>query len=545
MTSPSDLTGAPAAPLILPPYTPDHDTKARRGARRWVTGLVIVFCLFQGLAFAFLAPFLLPAFGAPIAILGALVIWALPGVRTAPIRTVERLFFIVLVVSIGWPNYLGLALPGLPWITMARITGIPLTIIFLACVSMSEDFRARLGASLSGAPLVWRLLAAFVVIQLVSIAFSNQPFFSLDKFITAQMNWTAMFFLSAYIFTLPGMVERWAAIMWIMALFVGVIGVWEWRLGHVVWLGHIPSFLQIQDPTVLATLEPRMRRYTTIYRVQSTFSGPIQLGEFLALVYPFLFHFLMTARQMSVRVAAALSIPFLVFVTLISNARSGAVGLLVDVLLYTLFWGAMRWKHRPGKMLGPTIVFAYPAIAGVAAIAVLFVGRIHRIVLGGAETQGSTDARKEQFALGIPKIIHHPWGYGIGKGAEALGWFSPGGDLSIDTYYLSIALEYGVIGFIIYYGMFAWALFRAAETTLKDPGGDRETSFLAPAAIALCAFIVIKSALSQQDNHYLVFMILGMVVALLHRIQAQTGAVARRPRARSRYASDWAPAFMG
>jgi hypothetical protein len=34
-------------------------------------------------------------------------------------------------------------------------------------------------------------------------------------------------------------------------------------------------------------------------------------------------------------------------------------------------------------------------------------------------------------------------------------------------------------------------------------------------------FFVIKSVFSQQDNHPLVFMMLGMVVALVWRIQQQ------------------------
>jgi len=40
-----------------------------------------------------------------------------------------------------------------------------------------------------------------------------------------------------------------------------------------------------------------------------------------------------------------------------------------------------------------------------------------------------------------------------------------------------------------------------------------------PAGIALVNFFVIKSVFAQSDNHAIVFMILGMVVALLWRLR--------------------------
>jgi O-antigen ligase len=127
--------------------------------------------------------------------------------------------------------------------------------------------------------------------------------------------------------------------------------------------------------------------------------------------------------------------------------------------------------------------------------------------------------RIEQWKLGIPKILTHPWGYGIGKGNEALGFVDVNGALTIDSYYLLVALEYGVIGFIVYYGMFFFAIYLIAKKSLSPALFEKENALIIPVGIALLNFIVIKSVFAQPDNHAIVFMILGMIVALLWRFQ--------------------------
>ena len=453
MTSASEPFGDTAAAVIMKPYAGDPDTRERRRLRRWILTIVTGFCLFQGLAFAFLAPFMMVAFAVPEAILFLLVVWALPGLKAAPTRTMEWLFYAGLITGVAWPNYLCLALPGIPWITMSRLIGIPLALTLLVCVSTSAEVRARLSAVMGSAPRLWRLLAVFVLIQFISIGFSSQPFFSLDKFVTAQTGWTAMMVIGAYVFLTPGQVTRWAAILWAMAMFAAAIGFYELIFRHLPWYNHIPSFLG-DDASVVSITTPHYRRYTNILRIQGTFSGPMQFAEFLALTMPFVLHFAVEPYRPWTRGLAAGSIPVLLFVTLETNSRSGAGGVLAGMFLYALFWAAMRWRRNPGSLFAMRMLMAYPAAAAIGGVAVLFVGRLHRIFLGGAETAASGDARSQQWHLGLPKVISHPWGYGIGRGADTVGWYTPGGFLSIDTYYLSVLVEYGVIGFILYFGMF-------------------------------------------------------------------------------------------
>jgi hypothetical protein len=62
------------------------------------------------------------------------------------------------------------------------------------------------------------------------------------------------------------------------------------------------------------------------------------------------------------------------------------------------------------------------------------------------------------------------------------------------------------------------------------PGAPEPNPLFAPLAIALTNFLVIKSVFSQQDNHPVVYMMLGAVVALCNR-PVLAEARGRRPQA--------------
>jgi hypothetical protein len=489
---------------------------------------VALFLLVYGATFGLFGKAFPFVFVLPIGILALLVIWALPDLRSGPVRTLEALFYTFLVAQVIWPSYLALALPGLPEITMARISGAPFAVVLLVCLSTSSRFRRDLGEALAGSPLVWGLFVAFVGIQAMSIFFSAYPLFTLDRFASDQLAWTAIFFGSVYLMAKPGVAMRWVKVMWWMAIVVGLIALWERHLQHVPWANHIPSFLKIDDPRVQEILAGRVRGYGGGYRAESTFAGPIQLGEFLALLMPFIIHLAMTSSSRRTKWAAIVSIPFLSAIVIIANARSGMFGWLISFVLYGAYWGFRRWRFNRNSLLGALIFFGYPVVGVLAILPVFFVGRVRALFWGTGAALSSTDARKEQWALGLPKVLRHPWGYGVGRSGEVVGWASPGGIMSIDTYYLTVLVDYGVVGFVVYFGMFLLAIFEVLRLVLTRVLGDDEEAWLiVPAAIAMASFVIIKSVFSQEDNHSIVFMILGMIVALSSRLKTvETPAIA-------------------
>src|ERR1019366_8088450 len=248
--------------------------------RNWIKktlglSLLMLFCLIYGFFFSVFVPTYFAFFMFPLLVLALLVIWALPDTNWAPTRTLEWLFYATFISLIVWPDYLAIELPGLPWITLLRLTSFPLLLVLLICISISTDFRAQLTHSLRAIPAIPILLCIFVVIQLYSIGLSRDTFGSIQKFIVAQNSWTAIFFASAYVFRRPGQIQRWGLILWVMAIYVSLIAIWEFQIGRLPWVGHIPSFLKIDDEAVQMMLSPKMRSGTTFYRAQSTFTTPL------------------------------------------------------------------------------------------------------------------------------------------------------------------------------------------------------------------------------------------------------------------------------
>lgn len=489
--------------------------------------VLTLFSLIYGFAFAIFGRFLFVQLTAPLVVLAGITLWVLPDMDRAPDKLLGKTFTAFLFALLCWPDYIAFAVPGLPWVTAIRLFGAPMALTLLICVSVSARFRARMGDILSAEPLIWKLLVAFTVIAGLSIALSRNIPASVNKFVVAQMAWTAVFFISCYVFVQPGRVRTLSKYLWAISIYCCIIALYEVRYSKLPWAGRIPWFLKIEDEQVLRVLGGLSRAFTGVYRVQSKFGISLGLGEFFGLALPFILHLIVTSRRWSVRIAGLLTLPLIFFITLKTDSRLAFISFVASMLGYLLFWSYRYWRNNRESILGSALIFGYPVgFAGFVALALVW-RRLEVLVFGGGAQQSSTDSRKEQYRMGFRLLRRNPIGNGIGEGAQTLGYTAPDGTITIDTYYLVVALEYGVIGFLIYYAMFLWATWRAARIGLNSR--DPDILFLVPAAIALTNFVISKSVFSQQENHSLAFMLLGMVIALSWRAREQLRS---RPTAR-------------
>jgi O-Antigen ligase len=523
----SALASRWSPPVLLPGYTIPRTSLSHRLAR--VSGYLLVglFCVVYGAAFAVFTPALILAVLVPLVVLAVLAVWALPAMKVTPVRTLSGLFVFFTISIALWPNYLAIALPGLPWVTLQRLADGPMVLVLLLCLK-SKDFTQRLGEILHAERPIWIALCIFVLIQVVSVGFSSQPFQSVSKLLVLSADCTATFFVAAFIFARKGWATRWAFLLWGLEVVQAFIVAWESRVQHVLWRDHIPSFLAIQDATVQAILSNGVLAYEGRYRAYGTFDGPIQLGEFTTLCFAFVVHFAMSGTTPRIRLLARISAPVLVGLSLLSGSRSGAVGLIGTILMYAFFFSVRRWRRDNRSLLAPLLALGYPIGAAAMVLATFFVGRLRAAVWGNnAVQQASTQARYEQISAGMPKVIKHPWGYGISRAAEVVGWVSPGGEPSIDSFYLTVVVEYGIQGFITFIFLFVYSMLKAAWYAIEVKSRDPELELLVPATVAIGNFLVVKSVFSQQDNHPLFFAVLGLIVALIYR--AKLEAPARDP----------------
>jgi O-antigen ligase len=375
-----------------------------------------------------------------------------------------------------------------------------------------------------------RLVIGFLVIEFVSIGFSSQFGHSFARFTLSLTNWYAVFFVGCYAFSRPGAAARWAYLIWGCAVVLCFIAIWEARLGRPPWAGHIPSFLRVDDPAVQRTLAGSTRNGLVARRVAATTAHPLNLAEFLGLCVPFAVHFMMQKYPLWFRAAAALSLPLIAYAIMLTDSRLGVGAELLSIVIYFFMFAALRWNRVRSSIFAPALVLMYPIIFALFVVATFAIGRLRAEVWGGGQTQSSTQARWDQWAAGMPKIFSHPWGHGIGRGGEVLGFANGAGTLTIDTYYLNLLLEYGFLGFAVFMGLFIRAIWVAGRAGISSRASG-ELLLLIPISIALVNFIIIRAVLATESNFPLMFMMLSAVLALTARVRAAEDAAPAEPRA--------------
>jgi hypothetical protein len=501
----------------MPEFTKRPQTNwFRPGVLLGVAGLAL-FCVVYGATFALLAPYLMLPLLTPLVIALALAIWVLPESRTAPIGAITTLLFAYLLGLALWPNYLAVSLPGTPWITVSRLTGAPLFLLLLYAFSTSSQIRQTIRQSAAASRFVFIAYLVFLGTQFVSIFLSKHTSETIEKFVNAQFSWTGILIVSMIVFHNPQNSRRLAKLLWLSAWVLASIGLFEWRQQHLPWANHIPGFLKINDDSLATYLRGSQRAYTTVYRSQSTSSTSIGFAEFLALAAPFVFYFTSESEKIWVRVSAAASI-FVIFAGIfVSDSRSGMIGFAITFLSFILAMGIRAWRKHRNSFIGIATSLSYPMMLVMAFVASFTVHTIRVKIWGGGAQQASTEARVTQMHMGLPLVVKNPLGYGMGQGAGILGYRVPSGQLTIDSYYLSLALDFGVIGFAAFMIMVGAAIFLSMRMELRAVPSSTVDRMYLPIFQTLTAFVVIKSVFSQQDNHPIIFMVIGLLLALAAR----------------------------
>jgi hypothetical protein len=501
---------------ILPEYTQRAPgrTGMRLGAILAVSGLAL-FCVLYGAIFSLVFPYAVVPLLAPMALALAVVVWILPESRTAPVGTIAALLFAYSAALILWPNYLAVALPGTPWITISRLIGAPLSFMLLVAVSTSAEVRTTIGKSMSAGRFVCTAFLVFLILQTFSIGLSRNTADSLNKFINAQFGWTSILFVSMLIFHKKKSRRQIAWVLWISIIVVALIGLVEWKEQHVLWAGHVPGFFHIDDAKLAAYMKGGFRPYSDIYRPQSTSTTALGFGEILAITSPFILYFIDSSENWPTRICAFVSTVFVFAAIYASDARSGLIGFSLSVAVSCLAAAVHRWRTQPNGIVGIAVTLSFPVLLLGGLIASFAVHRIRLKVWGGGAQAGSTDARVTQMHMGLPLVVKNPLGYGIGQDAAVLNFRLDSGMLTIDNYYLSVVLDYGVLGLMAFLAFVGGALFMSGRMALKSRLPSSDSRIYLAVFQSLLAFLFIKAVFSQQDNHPIIFMIIGLLLALL------------------------------
>lgn len=471
----------------------------------------------------------------PILLGIGMILWMLPDVGGVREEWIGTALLTYVACNVLWPAYMALNLPGVPWITPTRLALFALLAVAVPNYATSAELRTKISEAVWTQPLIAKAFWLFWATTLFALVISVDRVSSLNKFANNQIYWTMMFCLACWLATREGYADRFGKIMAWTIIPVALLAINEYRVSAVIWVPYLPTWLQ-GDPEMIAKVGSFSgRAYTGQYRARGTFGGSLYFAEYLALAFPFVLHSMSRSKklyQWALMIMASLAMAATMNFT---GSRSAALAMLLSPIMFAFLaaWRTRIWQGRSLK--ASAVLYGYPAFTAILAMLVIFWPRLHVMIIGGAQHQGSSDARKVQWAMGWPKIFSHPFGHGAATSGGVLGFYNGGSDsATVDSYFLTLLLDYGFLGwasfvaFLVLAMWFAWHAYNRA---------DREDMLvLAPLIMALFNFTIIKTVSSTEGSMPIVFIMVGCIVGIL--AQQKRADEARHAGAGSRL---WAP----
>jgi O-antigen ligase len=457
--------------------------------------------LYAGLAAAATVvypPFAL-AFAAPLLL--ALGFAARPA-KAAPRRIVFTLILAAAFLLPVWPAYIFIKVGPAPILTPPRLLLYAVSLLWLYDMAYSPWRRAQFVLAMKKSAPLSAAVLGFFALGLVGLPFAEGKALAFGEFFRQVVIWLIPYLA---VLTYSRRQRDFAAIVRafvIGAFFVAVAALAE-AASHRLLADLLSPF--IADDAEWLRKAQAMKIRDGHFRTQSTHTHPLSLGEFLAVCAPLALGLFVASGQKSARLlwgAASLAIALAAITT---NSRGV---MLVLAIAFVAMIGLLAWRY-----LKRTAASRWRPLAGLLALSAIALSPAgvvgaHYIISGktGASAANSTQSRVDQMALAWPKIQQRPiGGYGAGRATRVLGYW--GKTLTIDNYYLSLALDLGLPGPLCFIALFfIWARSALARAGRCHP--SLGAVYVAAFAAAV-SFAASRAITSQTANLSVLFVLLA------------------------------------
>lgn len=461
-------------------------------------------------------------------VLTSLVVWVFallaPSHAAAPERLMKWMLNGLLLLWGAWPGYLSYKVGPLPDINPVRLLYWGLIAIWMFSMIASREFRSALWARLARFKMFFWLITLFSLWQIVSGFASEFWFYSVYYALKALIPGYVVFLVAVTIYKNLEELEQAVMMIVIAAVIASLIGFAEAVHGSNLFVRFFPS-----DPERLQGMAWIMLEKSRegALRISSTFSHPLALAEYLSMCLPLAAYLMFKGTTRARRWLGMLAIPIIIAAIYLTHARSALIAVGAVVAIYAAIAGlsGMRQSRRfSHSLLGAFVLVV------VAASSIVALGSAMQLAEGRtAEERGSTQARIIMYQRGVAAIDKQPLlGYGPGLAAYTIGRLPGQVNLTIDSYFLSVALESGVLGLFLYSWLLLYPIYRGSRLAMADRGryGWLGLSF----ALALLAFAVEKTVLSLTNNFDFSWVLTGMLLTLVWlRAQTDYSGANRRP----------------
>jgi hypothetical protein len=472
---------------------------------RWGTSIIFI-GLVTGIVAALAPPL---AVAGLVVLMAVLLLWALPELRLVPDRLLRKLFFVMVFVQLTVPQYWAIQLPGLPWISVRRVFSSAVIVLFGIVVAGSASARSTIVETLRANRALTVAILGFLAYLFLSILTSTNWSFSLERSSDAFFNWYIVLLTCLIVVRNEDDIILVLKLIVIAGMLVSLGGVVEFIFERRFFIDVIPKSildqLISQNPVVAQMYYSSVFR-DGVYRANSIYIVSLSFAEFEAMVAPIGAYFVLHGRDRREQILGLSSIMFALVAIFCSGARGGWVSLLVAMPIMAFLWVVRHSKLNPHSLVSGIggVVFALGTT--FTFLLVLFWQRANRMVFGYDDGD-----RWLQWEMALPHIQSNPiTGHGMGNSGVVIGYNLHEGSIpSVDSYLLTLLVEVGVPGCLLFFGAIAIAIWIGLRVYLspRDPRGTLGSAL----ACILMAFATYRIALSQTENHPLVFIIIGLI----------------------------------
>jgi hypothetical protein len=479
-----------------------------------------------GLSAVILPP--IAAFGI-VAVPGLVLLWVMPDLPLVSPGLIRKAFFVTLIADLIIPYYYTVQFSGLPWISVRRLATFSLIVPFLVAVAASSDVRREIAQRVRASLLIFICAMGFLVMATLSILTSMEPTKSFSDLIDVVLSWYVPFFAMIYVARDNEDIVFILKIICVCALFNTAAGIVEFFLQRNFFVQIFPrsmlDTLIANNPSLSYLLPGASHFRHGLYRSNSTFVTPLSFGEFEIIVIPIALFLALHRESVFDRIFGWAVVFAGIIGIFCSGSRAAWLGVIVSLPVFVAIWSIRKAMKRKASLV--------PAIAGLAGlimfgcvVALITLSHtVHDAILGGASEANSTQARYDQWAMGIPHIASNPiTGHGLAMGGVMIDSYT------IDSYILSLVLETGVPGLLFFIGLLVLPIWFGVRSYLSDM-----SEYGALAGALACSFIAYtenRLVLSQRENHMLIFSLLAIVIVLNYARSRKTSPTATNGKSR-------------
>jgi len=358
------------------------------------------------------------------------------------------------------------------------------------------------------------ILGIYLAWALFSAVLSVAPFASIYYLVKLMIGPVLVFMVALSCLQNRKDVDFVLLLMVLAALIAATLGMLEAVMQKNLFYDLVPSLFPQGDEggDVWAEKLASDKSRAGDYRVMSTFTHPLTFGEYLALILPIAAYLVGFAPQLWRRLLGLITIPAILAGLYVAHTRSPLLAAGTVVIGLIGFFG-VRALRKKRSFAASTIGF-FVLVASVLAVVLLFGVAMELAVGRNLAEAASTSARVAMFQRGSGLVLEQPLvGYGPGLAAITLGFLPGFTTLTIDSYYLSVAMESGLPGLALFFGLLGYPIIRGFAASIRTPG--RDGARIAVIALALLGFAVVKSVLSLTENLDAVFLLIALLAISL------------------------------